>query len=70
MSDEQTKNGKYEKPESHGEGDELEGVAGGVGNSTGDDPDCMTGASASAACRTGPSPKSYTCTQGGVARGR
>ncbi len=67
MSDEEKKNGQYEKPESHEIGeDDLEDVAGGVSDSPAVDPDCMTGGSASA-CRTGPSPKSYTCTRGGVA---
>ncbi len=68
MSDEEKKNGKYEKPESHEIGeDDLEGVAGGVGESA-TPTQCDTGMDASA-CRTGPNPKSYTCTRGGVASG-
>jgi hypothetical protein len=50
------KNGDYEKPESHGEDDELEGVSGGDGaGEKKDDPNryyCKTGRSVTD-CKTG-----------------
>lgn len=50
------KNGDYEKPESHGEGDDLEDVSGGVGEEKKDEPNpwkCTSGG-ALEACKNGP----------------
>ena len=61
MSDEKKKNGDYEKPESHGEGDELEGVSGGSGSQPGN---CYTGPSAQGYCGTGSVVTATSCTRG------
>jgi hypothetical protein len=64
MSDEEKKKGEYEKPESHGEGDELEGVSGGAGSGT----DAYCGAGSDPyTCATGATPKYRNCLSGNQA---
>ncbi len=59
MADEKKKKDDYEKPESHGEGDELEGVSGGwqPGN-------CASGENAQGYCGTGSGVTATSCTRG------
>lgn len=56
---EDKKKDDYEKPESHGEGDELEGVSGGSqpGN-------CISGDDAHGYCGMGPAVAATSCTRG------
>ncbi len=61
MSDEEKKNGKYEKPESHGADDELEGVSG--GSQPGQDTYCGSGGDP-ITCATGGTPHYRNCTNG------
>ncbi len=72
MSDEEKKKGDYEKPESHGVDDELEGVSGGAGQksicmSGHDEGICLAGGDAgprTAECKMGPKP-AFSSTPGG-----